>query len=58
MATAVDYGLMIFFSALTVLALIYIFIHMDNLLFYYKLKKDRRIGDDTMDVLFDALKVL
>jgi len=49
---------MIFFSALTVLALIYIFIHMDNLLFYYKLKKDRRIGDDTMDVLFDALKVL
>jgi small-conductance mechanosensitive channel len=58
MATVVDYGLMIFVSALAVIALIYIFLHMDNLLYYYKLKKDRRIGDDTMDVLFDALKVL
>jgi small-conductance mechanosensitive channel len=58
MAETVDYGLMIFFSTLAVLALIYIFIHMDTLLYYFKLKKDRRIDDDTLDFLFDALKVL
>ena len=43
MAQTTDYGIMIFFSTIIVLALIYIFLHMDNLLYYFKLKKDKRI---------------
>jgi len=58
MAETADYGIMIFFSTIIVLALIYIFIHMDNLLYYFKLKKDRRIEDDTLDFAFGAIKVL
>jgi small-conductance mechanosensitive channel len=58
MAEATDYGIMIFFSTIIVLALIYIFLHMDNLLYYFKLKKDRRIEDDTLDFTFEAIKVL
>ncbi|MFH0815890.1 MAG: mechanosensitive ion channel domain-containing protein [Methanobacteriota archaeon] len=58
MAATADYGIMIFFSTIIVLALIYIFMHMDNLLYYFKLKKDRRIEDDTLDFTFGAIKVL
>ena len=58
MATGVDYGIMFFVSVILVLVLIYIFIHMDNFLYFLKLKKEKNIDDDTLDSIFAFLKGL
>jgi small-conductance mechanosensitive channel len=58
MAGSYEYGIMFFVSVIVVLALIYIFIHMDNFLYFLKLKKSRTVDDETLDLLFSALKGL